>query len=141
MIFFLSTFYKLKVKLGNDRARNRNRKQVEQKHKCITIFSILLDSLVDFPRLGNYLFSSFTKTLQLRVSYLITIPGWGDQVSLPALDLGFPRARCQPEREGALTYYLAKFYQKLQENEESWTERGRASKILLCRSATGYYLH
>ena len=34
------------------------------------------------------------------------------------------------------TYYLAKFSWKLLENEETGTERGHASKILLCRSAT-----
>ena len=37
---------------------------------------------------------------------------------------------------GGTTYELAKFRQKLHENEENWTERGRTSKILLCISAT-----
>ena len=44
--------------------------------------------------------------------------------------------RRQPKMGG--TYYLAKFRQKLHENEENWTEGGgTASKILLCRSAPG----
>ena len=44
-------------------------------------------------------------------------------------------------RGGAPTYYLAKLTRKLHENEENWTEgKGGASKILLCKSATGYPL-
>ena len=36
---------------------------------------------------------------------------------------------------GTTTYYLAKFSQKLHENEQNWTGGG-ASKIILSRSAT-----
>ena len=52
-----------------------------------------------------------------------------------AADPGFPRRG----GGGAPTYYLAKVCRKLRENEENWTEKGGASKILLdlCRSATG----
>ena len=43
-----------------------------------------------------------------------------------------------PTLRGAPTYDFAKFSQKLHEIERIWTPggRGRASKILLCRSAT-----
>ena len=43
-----------------------------------------------------------------------------------------------PRGGGAPTHNLAKFSQKLYEIERIWTPRGegRASKILLCRSAT-----
>ena len=53
----------------------------------------------------------------------------------------FPRrGRQLSGGEGALTYDFAKFPQKLHEIERIWTpEGGRgASKILLCRSATGF---
>ena len=46
----------------------------------------------------------------------------------------FQRGRCQPSN-GAPTYDFAKYSQKLHEIERIWTP-GRASKILLCRSAT-----
>ena len=53
-------------------------------------------------------------------------------------DPGFPRGGGANSTEGALTYDFAKFSQKLHEIERIWTPRGGgASKILLCRSATG----
>ena len=52
-----------------------------------------------------------------------------------AANPGFPIRGTPTSRRGA-TYYLAKVCRKLRENE-NYTERGRASKILLCRSATG----
>ena len=49
-----------------------------------------------------------------------------------------PRRGRQLSR-GAPTYDFAKFFQKLHEIERIWTPRGeRVSKILLCRSATGF---
>ena len=43
-----------------------------------------------------------------------------------AADQGFPTwGRCQPQRKGAPTYYLGKFYQILHVNEENRTERER----------------
>ena len=36
----------------------------------------------------------------------------------------------QPQR-GTLTYYLVKIFRKLHDNEDNWTDRGGASKILL----------
>ena len=39
-------------------------------------------------------------------------------------------------KEDVPTYYLAKICWKLHENEVNWTERERASEILLCRFAT-----
>ena len=49
-----------------------------------------------------------------------------------------PRRRRQLPGGGPPTYNFAKFSQKLHEIERIWTPRGgRASKILLCRSATG----
>ena len=48
-----------------------------------------------------------------------------------------PRRGRQLPRGGAPTYDFAKISQKLHEIERIWTPRGgRASKILLCRSAT-----
>ena len=46
-----------------------------------------------------------------------------------------------PTLQGAPTYDFAKFSEKLHEIERIWTlgEEGGASKMLLCRSATGYY--
>ena len=53
-------------------------------------------------------------------------------------DLGFPRGGGANSPGGAPTYDFAKFSQKLHEIERIWAPRGgRASKILLCRSATG----
>ena len=43
-----------------------------------------------------------------------------------------------PTLRGAPTYDFAKISQKLHEIERIWTPRGGASKILLCRSATGW---
>ena len=51
-------------------------------------------------------------------------------------DPGFPRGGGANSPGGAPTYDFAKFSQKLHEIERVWTPRGRASKILLCRSAT-----
>ena len=48
-----------------------------------------------------------------------------------------PRWGRQLSRRGAPTYHFAKFSQKLHEIERIWTPTGaRASKILLCTSAT-----
>ena len=60
-------------------------------------------------------------------------------VTFTSVDPGFPRGGTvgAKPKGGAPTYYLAKFGQKLHENEENWTE-GDAFKILLCRSATVY---
>ena len=46
----------------------------------------------------------------------------------PAADLVFPRRAHQSERGGggAPTYYSAKMSWTLHENEENWTEKGRA---------------
>ena len=53
-------------------------------------------------------------------------------------DPGFPRGGGANSPGGASTYDFAKFSQKLHEIERIWTPRGgRASKIFLCRSATG----
>ena len=53
-------------------------------------------------------------------------------------DPGFPRGGGANSPGGAPTYDFAKISQKLHEIERIWTPReGRASKILLCRSATG----
>ena len=57
-------------------------------------------------------------------------------------DPGFPRGGgANYPGGGAPTYDFAKFSQKLHEIERIWTARGRghASKILLCRSATGIH--
>ena len=61
-----------------------------------------------------------------------------DSQCLVVFPLGFfSQGKRQPEMV-APTCYLAKISRKLHENEENWTKRrGRASKILLCRSATG----
>ena len=49
----------------------------------------------------------------------------------------FPEEGAPTLQGGAPTYDFAKFSQKLHEIERIWTPRGgRASKILLCRSAT-----
>ena len=58
-------------------------------------------------------------------------------------DPGFPRgggANSPGGGGGAPTYDFAKISQKLHEIERIWTPRGggRASKILLCRSATAW---
>ena len=60
----------------------------------------------------------------------------------PVADLGFPRGGgTNSPGGGAPTYDFAKFSQKLHEIERIWAPGGggRASKILLCRSATGVY--
>ena len=58
------------------------------------------------------------------------------QQRLLEADPDFPRRGRQLSR-GAPTYHFAKFSQKLHEIERIWTGGvGRASKILLCRSAT-----
>ena len=59
---------------------------------------------------------------------------------IPVVDTGFPRGGGANSPGGAPTYDFAKFSQKLHEIERIWTPGGRASKILLCRSATAYYL-
>ena len=48
-----------------------------------------------------------------------------------------PPRRGRQLPRGAPTYDFAKFSQKLHEIERIWTLKGGASKILLCRSATG----
>ena len=48
----------------------------------------------------------------------------------------FPEEGAPTPRGGAPTYDFAKFSQKLHEMERIWIPGGRASKILLCRSAT-----
>ena len=60
---------------------------------------------------------------------------------LTVADPGFPRGggtNCPGGGGGAPTYDFAKFPQKLHEIERIWTPGGggRASKNLLCRSAT-----
>ena len=53
-------------------------------------------------------------------------------------DLGFPRGGEANSRGGRQHTDFVKISQKLHEIERIWTPRGeRASKILLCRSATG----
>ena len=49
----------------------------------------------------------------------------------------FPDWRASTPRGGAPTYYLAKFRQKLHENEENWTERGACPKFYHTRCAIG----
>ena len=52
----------------------------------------------------------------------------------------FPEEGAPTPQGGAPTHDLAKFSQKLHEIERIWTPRGgRASKILLCRSATDMF--
>ena len=54
-------------------------------------------------------------------------------------DPGFPRGGGANSPGGAPTYDFAKISQKLHEIERIWAPGGgRASKILLCRSATGH---
>ena len=66
-------------------------------------------------------------------------PHAGLFILLSVADLGFPRRGGANSPGEAPTYDFAKISQKLHEIERIWTPRGgRASKILLCRSATGY---
>ena len=44
--------------------------------------------------------------------------------------------RRQPQGGGRQPIKVARFRQKLHENEENWTEREGTSKVVLCRSAT-----
>ena len=59
-------------------------------------------------------------------------------VCLAVADPGFPRGGGANSPGGAPTYDFVKISQKLHEIERIWTPGGggRASKILLCRSAT-----
>ena len=57
--------------------------------------------------------------------------------TLSVADPGFPRGGGTNPPGEAPTYNFAKFSQKLHEIERIWT-LGAASKILLCRSATGH---
>ena len=50
----------------------------------------------------------------------------------------FPEEGAPTLQRGAPTYNFAKFCQRLHEIEIIWTPGGRASKILLCRSATAH---
>ena len=69
---------------------------------------------------------------------MIALADLGGTLGLPpsVADPGFPRGGA-PTHQGAPTYDFAKISQKLHEIERIWTPGGgRASKILLCRSAT-----
>ena len=103
----------------------------------------MTDVINSMPNLISYsiIFGNGMSFLHLRFALTIRITSTGhNPPPSPILFSYQVQGRTRISQRGrqskrrAPTYYLAKFFRKLHENEENWTE-ALASKILLCRSA------